>query len=106
MGLSRLELLTLRLSSVHSNQLSYKPEIKKENLMLEFEFQSKVSLLKTYKKVRLQKELKLFLLNAGWIDAGRIASREHSVKKHIFHSPKLINLSKSDLRRITENNGT
>ena len=41
--------------------LDIEPEIKKENLMLEFEFQSKVSLLKKYKKVRLQKELKLFV---------------------------------------------
>lgn len=29
MGLSRFELLTLRLSGVHSNQLSYRPLLKK-----------------------------------------------------------------------------
>jgi hypothetical protein len=49
-----------------------------------------------------QIELKKLAKRAGWIDAGRIASREFSVKKHVIYSPKLIHLSKSDLRRITE----
>jgi hypothetical protein len=49
-----------------------------------------------------QIELKKLVKKAGWIDAGRIASREYTTKKHVIYSPKLIHLSKSDLRRISE----
>lgn len=47
-------------------------------------------------------ELVKLLKSAGWIDAGRIASREYNIKKQIFHSPNLNHLSKSKLRGVTE----
>ena len=42
------------------------------------------------------------LKEAGWIDCGRIASREHGTKKHIFCSPEMATHKKSDLRRMIE----
>lgn len=42
------------------------------------------------------------LKEAGWIDCGRLASREHSTKKHVFCAPELAGLSKSELRRLGE----
>ena len=39
---------------------------------------------------------------AGWIDCGRIKSREHDTKKHIFCAPDLRDVSRSDLRRMVE----
>ena len=37
---------------------------------------------------------------AGWIDRGRIKSREYDVKKQVFCAPDLAGMSNSDLRRI------
>ncbi len=42
------------------------------------------------------------LKEAGWIDCGRLASRDHSTKKHIFCAPELVGLTKSELRRMGE----
>jgi hypothetical protein len=43
------------------------------------------------------------LKEAGWVDCGRIKSREFDTKKHIFAAPELANiLSKSELRRALE----
>jgi hypothetical protein len=43
------------------------------------------------------------LKEAGWVDCGRIKSREFDTKKHIFASPELASvLSKSELRRALE----
>ena len=42
------------------------------------------------------------LREAGWLDCGRIASREHSNKKHIFCAPELADKPKSELRRMVE----
>jgi len=42
------------------------------------------------------------LKEAGWIDQGRMASREFTTKKQIFCAPELSNLSKSELRRLVE----
>jgi hypothetical protein len=42
------------------------------------------------------------LKEAGWIDCGRLASREHGTKKHIFCAPELAGLTKSELRRLGE----
>ena len=42
------------------------------------------------------------LKRAGWRDCGRIASREHYTKKHVYCSPELIGVSKSELRRRLE----
>jgi len=40
---------------------------------------------------------------AGWIDCGRVASAEHSTKKHIFAAADLERRhTKSDLRRMVE----
>ena len=42
------------------------------------------------------------LREGGWLDCGRIASREHSNKKHIFCAPELADKPKSELRRLVE----
>ena len=40
---------------------------------------------------------------ANWIDAGRLASRDFTTKKHIFAAPEVYAvLSKSELRRAVE----
>ena len=39
---------------------------------------------------------------AGWVDKGRINSREYPSNKHVFCRPDRADLSKSDLRRIAE----
>ncbi|MGI9158776.1 MAG: DUF5906 domain-containing protein [Saprospiraceae bacterium] len=39
---------------------------------------------------------------AGWIDLGRVASRELTTKKHIFAAPDVAELSKSEVRRLVE----
>jgi hypothetical protein len=44
------------------------------------------------------------LKEAGWIDRGRIKSREFDTKKHVFCAPDLEDISKSDLRRMVEEN--
>jgi hypothetical protein len=49
-------------------------------------------------KVQLLQALK----NAGWVDCGRIGSREYRTKKHIFCAPELAQMSKSELRRAAE----
>jgi hypothetical protein len=41
---------------------------------------------------------------AGWIDMGRIGSKEYSSKKHVFAAPDALQKhSKSELRRMVEN---
>lgn len=40
------------------------------------------------------------LKEAGWIDRGRIKSREYDVKKQVFCAPELAEVSNSDLRRL------
>ena len=42
------------------------------------------------------------LKEAGWIDRGRLASREHTTAKHIFTAPDIVGMSKSELRRMVE----
>jgi hypothetical protein len=42
------------------------------------------------------------LKEAGWIDCGRIASRELITKKHVFCSPDMLHVSKSELRKLIE----
>ena len=43
------------------------------------------------------------LKEAGWVDAGRLASRDYTTKKHIFAAPEVYAaLSKSELRRAVE----
>lgn len=42
------------------------------------------------------------LKEAGWIDCGRIASREHSTRKQLFCAPEFAGKSKSELRRLAE----
>jgi hypothetical protein len=44
------------------------------------------------------------LKEAGWIDRGRLKSREFDTKKHIFCAPELADFAKSDLRRMVEEN--
>ena len=39
---------------------------------------------------------------AGWVDMGRLASRAHSTKKHIFCAPDMVNLGKSALRNMVQ----
>ena len=40
---------------------------------------------------------------AGWIDMGRLASRTHSTKKHIFCAPDMQHLGKTEMRDMVEN---
>ena len=42
------------------------------------------------------------LKEAGWVDCGRLASREYHTKKHVFCAPENVIMSKSDLRRAVE----
>jgi hypothetical protein len=42
------------------------------------------------------------LKEAGWIDMGRIASRQYGTKKHIFCAPDMVDTSKSELRALVE----
>jgi hypothetical protein len=43
------------------------------------------------------------LKEAGWIDVGRINSKEYQNKKHIFAAPDVLSkYSKSDLRSLAE----
>jgi len=42
------------------------------------------------------------LKEAGWIDCGRLKSREFDSKKHIFCAPDMRDVSKSELRRLVE----
>jgi len=42
------------------------------------------------------------LKEAGWIDKGRVASAEYPTKKQIFCAPDMVDVSKSELRRMAE----
>lgn len=42
------------------------------------------------------------LKEAGWVDMGRIASRDYLSKKHIFIAPDMVGVPKSELRRMVE----
>jgi hypothetical protein len=42
------------------------------------------------------------LKEAGWIDMGRLKSRRHDNKKHIFCAPAMAEMAKSDLRDMVE----
>ena len=42
------------------------------------------------------------LKEAGWVDCGRLKSREFDSKKHIFCAPEMRDVSKSELRRLVE----
>jgi len=42
------------------------------------------------------------LKEAGWVDMGRIASRQYGTKKHIFCAPNMVDTSKSELRALVE----
>jgi hypothetical protein len=44
------------------------------------------------------------LKEAGWVDCGRIKSREFDTKKHVFACPDMADLGKSELRRLIEEN--
>ena len=42
------------------------------------------------------------LKEAGWVDMGRIKSRDYDSKKHVFCIREMVDMSKSDLRRMVE----
>jgi len=42
------------------------------------------------------------LKDAGWTDRGRIYSKEHVTKKHVFTAPEHSHLSNSEVRRMVE----
>jgi hypothetical protein len=43
------------------------------------------------------------LKEAGWIDCGRLASKEYATKRHVFAEKGIVaRYSKSDLRRMVE----
>jgi hypothetical protein len=42
------------------------------------------------------------LKEAGWIDCGRLASRDYPTKKHLFCAPDMADIKKSELRRAVE----
>jgi hypothetical protein len=44
------------------------------------------------------------LREAEWVDCGRIHSREFPTKKHVFCHPQFAGLTRSELRRMAENN--
>jgi hypothetical protein len=44
------------------------------------------------------------LKEGGWVDCGRLKSREFDTKKHIFACPEMADLGKSELRRLVEEN--
>jgi hypothetical protein len=42
------------------------------------------------------------LKEAGWVDMGRLKSRDYDSKKHVFCVREMVDMSKSDLRRMVE----
>ena len=42
------------------------------------------------------------LKEAGWVDMGRLHSRDYSTKKHIFRAPEMAGTPKSELRALVE----
>jgi hypothetical protein len=42
------------------------------------------------------------LKEAGWVDCGRLKSRTHDAKKHVFCAPDMVNHSRSELRDLVE----
>ncbi len=42
------------------------------------------------------------LKEAGWLDMGRIGTREYQTKKHIFCAPDMADIGKAELRRLAE----
>jgi hypothetical protein len=42
------------------------------------------------------------LKEAGWVDCGRLKSRAHDTRKHIFCAPDMVNHTKSELRDLVE----
>jgi hypothetical protein len=51
----------------------------------------------------VQQALLHALKEAGWVDMGRLMSREFSTRKHVFAAPDLADtVSKSELRRMVE----
>jgi hypothetical protein len=42
------------------------------------------------------------LREAGWLDCGRVASRDNPGKKHVFCAPDMVGTAKSELRRMAE----
>jgi hypothetical protein len=42
------------------------------------------------------------LKEAGWVDMGRLKSRQYDTKKHIFAAPDMVGTPKSDLRNMVE----
>ena len=46
------------------------------------------------------------LKEAGWVDCGRLKSRDYDTKKHIFCAPDMVDRPKSDLRRLVEESTT
>jgi hypothetical protein len=42
------------------------------------------------------------LKEAGWVDIGRVATRELTTKKQLYCAPELATLSKAELRRLAE----
>jgi hypothetical protein len=42
------------------------------------------------------------LKEAGWVDCGRLMSRDLTTKKHVFCAPDMVGTAKSDLRRMVE----
>ena len=44
------------------------------------------------------------LKEVGWVDCGRLMSRDYTSKKHIFCAPDMGDVAKSELRRLVEEN--
>lgn len=42
------------------------------------------------------------LKEAGWVDMGRLKSRRYDTKKHIFCAPDMVDMSRSDMRDMVE----
>jgi hypothetical protein len=42
------------------------------------------------------------LTEAGWVDLGRVGTREHQTKKQLFCAPDMVDQPKAELRRMVE----
>jgi hypothetical protein len=42
------------------------------------------------------------LNEAGWVDLGRVGTREHQTKKQLFCAPDMVDRPKAELRRLAE----
>jgi hypothetical protein len=42
------------------------------------------------------------LTESGWVDLGRVHSRDFNTKKQLFCAPDMVDMSRTELRRLAE----